>query len=57
MEIKVGFEISYTAVNPTPMVIMLSIHPSRLSDIVGTEREVGRKFGQWLDVVEMQRML
>ena len=25
--------------------------------IVGTEREVGRKFGQWLDVVEMQRML
>jgi L-amino acid N-acyltransferase len=25
--------------------------------VVGTEREVGRKFGQWLDVVEMQRML
>src|SRR5439155_20203799 len=25
--------------------------------IVGTEREVGRKFGRWLDVVEMQRML
>ena len=25
--------------------------------IVGTEREVGRKFGNWLDVVEMQRML
>lgn len=24
---------------------------------VGVEREVGRKFGQWLDVVEMQRML
>jgi len=23
----------------------------------GTEREVGRKFGQWLDVVLMQRML
>ena len=29
MEIKVGFEISYAAVAPTPMVIMLSIHPSR----------------------------
>src|SRR6266436_993224 len=37
MEIKVGFEISYAAVQPTPMVIMLSIHPSRFSDIVGTE--------------------
>src|SRR6201999_3197816 len=37
MEIKVGFEITYAAVMPTPMVIMLSIHPSRFSDIVGTE--------------------
>ena len=37
MEIKVGFEIAYAAVQPTPMVIMLSIHPSRYSDIVGTE--------------------
>ena len=37
MEIKVGFEIAYAAVQPTPMVIMLSIHPSRFSDIVGTE--------------------
>ena len=25
--------------------------------LIGTEREVGRKFGRWLDVVEMQRML
>src|SRR5437762_3847043 len=40
MEIKVGFEISYAAAQPTPMVIMLSIHPSRYSDIVGTERIV-----------------
>ena len=24
---------------------------------VGTEREVGRKFGKWLDVVVMQRLL
>ena len=37
MEIKVGFEITYAAAQPTPMVIMLSIHPSRYSDIVGTE--------------------
>jgi phosphinothricin acetyltransferase len=26
-------------------------------EIVGIEREVGRKFGRWLDVVEMQRLL
>src|ERR1700754_756547 len=37
MQIKVGFEIAYAAAQPTPMVIMLSIHPSRFSDIVGTE--------------------
>jgi transglutaminase-like putative cysteine protease len=37
MEIKVGFEITYAAPVPTPMVIMLSIHPSRYADIVGTE--------------------
>src|SRR5258708_10100654 len=40
MEIKCGFEISCAAVQPTPMVIILSIHPSRFSDIVGTERIV-----------------
>lgn len=37
MEIKVGFEISYAAPNPTPMVTLLNIHPSRFADIVGTE--------------------
>src|SRR6201995_3241221 len=37
MEIKVGFEITYAAAAPTPMLIMLSIHPSRYSDIIGTE--------------------
>jgi transglutaminase-like putative cysteine protease len=37
MEIRVGFEITHTAPQPTPMVIMLSIHPSRHSDIIGSE--------------------
>jgi transglutaminase-like putative cysteine protease len=37
MQIKVGFEITYASVQPTPMVIMLSIHPSRQTDIIGTE--------------------
>jgi transglutaminase-like putative cysteine protease len=42
MEIKVGFEISYAAVQPTPMVIMLSIHWSRFADIVGTESIIAK---------------
>jgi len=37
MKIRVGFEIAYTAPQPTPMVIMLSIHPSRRHDIIGAE--------------------
>ncbi len=37
MEIDVGFEISYKAAQPTPMVMMLSIHPSRSADIIGQE--------------------
>jgi len=35
----------------------IALHASCGFEIVGTEREVGRKFGQWLDVVVMQRML
>jgi transglutaminase-like putative cysteine protease len=37
MQIKVGFEITYSAPQPTPMVIMLKIHPSRRNDIIGAE--------------------
>jgi L-amino acid N-acyltransferase len=35
----------------------IGLHASCGFVLVGTEREVGRKFGRWLDVVEMQRML
>ncbi|HEX5587820.1 MAG TPA: GNAT family N-acetyltransferase [Acidimicrobiia bacterium] len=35
----------------------IALHAACGYEIVGIEREVGRKFGQWLDVVEMQRML
>jgi phosphinothricin acetyltransferase len=35
----------------------IALHAACGFEIVGTEREVGRKFGQWLDVVEMQKML
>ncbi|MEY4131374.1 MAG: hypothetical protein RLZZ31_1498 [Actinomycetota bacterium] len=35
----------------------ITLHQSLGFDVVGTEREVGRKFGKWLDVVIMQKML
>jgi L-amino acid N-acyltransferase YncA len=35
----------------------IRLHAACGFEAVGTEREVGRKFGQWLDVVVMQRLL
>lgn len=35
----------------------IRLHSSLAFELVGTEREIGRKFGRWLDVVVMQRML
>jgi phosphinothricin acetyltransferase len=35
----------------------IGLHEACGFAIVGVEREVGRKFGRWIDVVEMQRML
>ncbi len=35
----------------------ISLHAKLGFEEVGTEREVGRKFGRWLDVVLMQRLL
>jgi L-amino acid N-acyltransferase YncA len=35
----------------------IALHEACGFALVGTEREVGRKFGRWLDVVEMQKML
>ncbi len=35
----------------------IRLHASLGFEVVGTEREVGRKFGRWLDVVVMQRLL
>jgi len=35
----------------------IGLHASLGFTEVGTEREVGRKFGRWLDVVLMQRLL
>jgi phosphinothricin acetyltransferase len=38
-------------------VASIALHASVGFTLVGVEREVGRKFGQWLDVVLMQRLL
>lgn len=35
----------------------IALHAGQGFEVVGTEREVGRKFGQWLDVVVMERLL
>ncbi len=35
----------------------IALHRAAGFELVGTEREVGRKFRRWLDVVEMQRLL
>lgn len=35
----------------------IGLHAAFGFEVVGTEREVGRKFGRWLDVVVMQRLL
>ena len=35
----------------------IALHRSADFEIVGREREVGRKFGKWLDVVLMERLL
>jgi transglutaminase-like putative cysteine protease len=34
MQIRVGYELTYSFPQPTPMILALSIHPSRASDIV-----------------------
>jgi len=35
----------------------IALHRAAGFELVGTEREVGRKFRRWLDVVEMQKLL
>ena len=34
MQIKVGYEISYDTPQPTPMLLMLNVHPSRMGDML-----------------------
>jgi phosphinothricin acetyltransferase len=46
--------VARTTGDNTPSI---SLHQACGFVVVGTEREVGRKFGRWLDVVILQRML
>jgi transglutaminase-like putative cysteine protease len=34
MKIRAGYEISYECPQPTPMIVMLSVHPSRAGDLL-----------------------
>src|SRR5271165_4243549 len=38
MEIRAGYEISYDCPQPTPMIAMLSVHPSRIADLITLDR-------------------
>jgi L-amino acid N-acyltransferase YncA len=37
--------------------VSIGLHKACGFGVVGTEREVGRKHGRWLDVIELQRLL
>jgi len=38
MRIRAGYEISYDCLQPTPMILTLSVHPSRIPDLVSPDR-------------------
>ncbi len=38
MKIRAGYEISYDCPQPTPMILMLSVHPSRIADLLTPDR-------------------
>ena len=38
MKIRAGYEISHDCAQPTPMILTLSVHPSRLPDLLPLDR-------------------
>ena len=38
MKIRAGYEIAYDSPQPTPMILQLSVHPSRLADLLTWDR-------------------
>ena len=37
MKIRAGFEIAYDCPQPTPMILQVSVHPSRQADLISWE--------------------
>jgi len=52
MLIRAGYDIRYFTVDPTPMLAMLSIHPSRNKDLVTTQRIVAEPNVPMYDYVD-----
>ena len=40
MKIRIGYEITYDCPQPTPMILVLSVHPSRQADLLTAQRIV-----------------
>ena len=38
MKIHVGYDLVYQCVQPTPMIFMLNVHPSRAADLLTADR-------------------
>jgi hypothetical protein len=38
MKIRAGYELSYDCPQPTPMILTLSVHPSRVADLLPPDR-------------------
>ena len=38
MKIHVGFDLTYEIAHPTPMILMLNVHPSRAADLITPDR-------------------
>jgi hypothetical protein len=38
MKIRAGYQISYDCPQPTPMILQLSVHPSRVADLENPDR-------------------
>lgn len=52
-----GFHAIFARIVGGHAEVSIRLHESQGFEVVGTEREVGRKFGRWLDVVVMEKLL
>jgi hypothetical protein len=38
MRIRAGYDIAFTMTQPTPMILMLTVHPSRAKDLLTEQK-------------------